>query len=178
MTSEEKKARDREYYHRNRENRLAQAKEYRDRNRDQIREYNRKHNAERKDKMREYREANKERFAAYREEHREHLKELAHARYERIKDKVAEETRSIRKKILDHYGNRCSCCGETTPEFLAIDHINNDGAQHRKLVGGGDRLYRWLIANNFPDGFQLLCHNCNVAKGIYGMCPHQRKENK
>ena len=22
------------------------------------------------------------------------------------------------------------------------------------------------------DGYQLLCHNCNCAKGWYGACPH------
>jgi hypothetical protein len=26
--------------------------------------------------------------------------------------------------------------------------------------------------NEFPDGFQVLCHNCNLAKGYYGECPH------
>jgi hypothetical protein len=30
-----------------------------------------------------------------------------------------------------------------------------------------------LIKNNFPDGFQVLCHNCNMSIGLYGYCPHQ-----
>ena len=34
-------------------------------------------------------------------------------------------------------------------------------------------LNQWLITNNFPMGFQILCWNCNVAKGILGVCPHQ-----
>jgi hypothetical protein len=35
------------------------------------------------------------------------------------------------------------------------------------------RFYRWLITNNFPDDFQILCHNCNYAKS-HGGCPHKR----
>lgn len=25
----------------------------------------------------------------------------------------------------------------------------------------------------WPPGYQVLCHNCNVAKRILGTCPHQ-----
>ena len=25
-------------------------------------------------------------------------------------------------------------------------------------------LHKWIIENNFPKGFQILCHNCNYAK--------------
>ena len=35
-------------------------------------------------------------------------------------------------------------------------------------------LGQWIKKNNFPKGFQILCHNCNVAKGIYGECPHEK----
>ena len=30
----------------------------------------------------------------------------------------------------------------------------------------GQVLRNWIIKNNFPKGFQVLCHNCNYAKGI------------
>lgn len=32
----------------------------------------------------------------------------------------------------------------------------------------------WQRKNNYPKGFQVLCHNCNLAKGFYGKCPHQK----
>jgi hypothetical protein len=83
----------------------------------------------------------------------------------------------IRDKILDHYGRRCSCCGETESRFLEVDHVNNDGKEHRKIVRTNN-LYRWLIKNNFPEGFQILCSNCNKAKGICGICPHQQKREQ
>ena len=30
----------------------------------------------------------------------------------------------------------------------------------------GIDLVKWLTLNDFPDGFQILCHNCNYAKGM------------
>lgn len=83
-------------------------------------------------------------------------------------------TRKYRDIVYEHYGNKCACCGETHREFFAIDHINNDGNIHRKTISG-TTISLWLIRNNFPDGFQILCHNCNMAKALYGQCPHQKE---
>jgi hypothetical protein len=83
-----------------------------------------------------------------------------------------------RQSVLVAYGGACVCCGCDIPEFLTIDHINGDGAKHRE-EGPGNRIYRWLKKNGFPkNNFQLLCFNCNCAKGIYGTCPHQKKGRK
>lgn len=76
-----------------------------------------------------------------------------------------------RWRVLSHYGGRCACCGEDKYEFLAIDHINGGGTQHRAKEKISN-LDRWLINNNFPEGFRILCHNCNMAIGLYGYCPH------
>jgi hypothetical protein len=74
-------------------------------------------------------------------------------------------------------GYRCSCCGETHPAFLSLDHVNNDGGRHRRAIGRGANIYRWLKTNNFPAGFQVLCHNCNHGKHINGgVCPHLMAE--
>ncbi len=88
-----------------------------------------------------------------------------------------EREQQYKQKVVDEYGGKCVCCGESTIEFLTIDHINNNGAQIRKETkqGTGGKLYRWLIKNNFPkDNYQLLCYNCNCAKGFFGYCPHQK----
>ena len=74
-----------------------------------------------------------------------------------------------RLTVIDAYGGVCACCGEYRYEFLALDHVNNDGAAHRKEVGD---VYKWAIKTKFPPSLQLLCHNCNMAKAIYGHCPH------
>lgn len=70
---------------------------------------------------------------------------------------------------------KCACCGETTYQFLSIDHIEGGGNEHRRAVG---KLYLWLRRNNFPEGFQVLCYNCNFAKGHYGSCPHEESRNR
>lgn len=78
----------------------------------------------------------------------------------------------MRLEALEHYGGECVCCGETIKEFLCFDHINNNGSEHRKKMK--DRsIAPWLKRNNYPKGFQVLCHNCNIAKGVYGYCPHK-----
>lgn len=77
-----------------------------------------------------------------------------------------------RALILDHYDHRCACCGESRAEFLTIDHINGGGLAHRRSLKMPS-IDRWLIAQNFPEGFQLLCWNCNLAKMIYRVCPHK-----
>jgi len=87
------------------------------------------------------------------------------------------EYRAERKRIvLEHYGNKCACCGETTPQFLTIDHIKNDGRSHRKKTGSGSAFYTWLIKNKLPDNLdlQVLCWNCNMAKAHYRYCPHNK----
>lgn len=80
--------------------------------------------------------------------------------------------------ILTHYSEGdaplCACCGEANPVFLAVDHIAGDGNIHRKGLNskGGYSFYLWLIREQFPPGFRVLCHNCNHAFGCYGYCPH------
>lgn len=77
-------------------------------------------------------------------------------------------------QVFEHYGNKCACCGEDESCFLAIDHIDGGGNEHRKNIGkAGSGFYKWLINNNFPEGFQILCHNCNMGKHLNnGICPH------
>ena len=70
-----------------------------------------------------------------------------------------------KKLVLAHYGGKCVGCGEDGWAKLAIDHMNNDGNQHRKKINKhGSTFYKWLIDNNFPEEFQVLCHNCNWQK--------------
>jgi hypothetical protein len=85
--------------------------------------------------------------------------------------------RQLKREVFSQYGGcRCSCCGETIIEFLQIDHVHGGGNAHRKSIRkrSGEQFYKWLKANNFPPGFQVLCANCNLAKGAFGECPHER----
>lgn len=85
----------------------------------------------------------------------------------------------LRTAAIAYYSggtNACSCCGETTYEFLAIDHVRGGGNAHKKAIKrAGTNYYRWLAKNGYPDGLRVLCHNCNCARGFYGVCPHEIK---
>jgi hypothetical protein len=70
----------------------------------------------------------------------------------------------------------CRLCGQCDLDVLTLDHVQNDGSFHRKAVfgphgmagsvGTGTRTYRWVIDNNYPEGFQVLCLNCNYKKHL------------
>ena len=88
----------------------------------------------------------------------------------------------LRKTIIDHYSggtNKCACCEEPELDFLTIDHIGGGGSKHVRDISKGkasDKFYRWLLTNNFPDGFQVLCWNCNCGRAKHkGVCPHKLK---
>lgn len=98
---------------------------------------------------------------------------------ERHKSRQRDRHQEQKREAMEAYGGRCACCGESELVFLAIDHIDNDGAEHRREsgMGKGPRAYRWLRDREYPSGFQVLCHNCNYAKSR-GVCPHQSREGE
>lgn len=106
----------------------------------------------------------------YRQRNREKIRNRAREHYQKWKIK-------FRDLVFNHYGKKCVCCGEGHIEFLTIDHINNDGNKHRRELSGSSKagtwFYKWLMNNNFPNGFQILCWNCNWGKRLGG-CPHKK----
>jgi len=87
-----------------------------------------------------------------------------------------EYNNNLRNEILRHYSNgtfKCACCGLNTLEFLTLDHIYGNGSKHRKGIGQGTTFYNWIKRNNYPEGFRVLCMNCNFSYGHYGYCPHK-----
>lgn len=99
---------------------------------------------------------------------------------ERYKDKARvahrEQNQVFKRKAFEAYGGCfCACCGEAHIEFLSIDHIAGDGAEHRRELqrhSRGTVFYRWLSKHHYPPGFRVLCFNCNFALGAYHACPH------
>jgi hypothetical protein len=95
-----------------------------------------------------------------------------------------QDNKKLRAAVLVGYGGdppRCACCGEQTVEFLGLDHINGNGkADRARFPGGQTQFFRHLVREGFPDRdrYQILCHNCNLAKGFYGECPHQRQRQE
>lgn len=79
-----------------------------------------------------------------------------------------------RIRVLEGYGGCCACCGESDPRFLTIDHVDGNGAEHRRDLGtGSNRVWLQIIREGFPEGYQCLCYNCNCGRAINGgVCPH------
>ncbi len=113
-------------------------------------------------------------------------KRLKYGRYYRLKYRLEllPKKRSFWKRqrleVLAHYSKgklECACCKEKTYEFLSLDHIKGGGNAHRKRLKS-KYILSDLKRRGFPKGFQVLCHNCNLAKGFYGACPHKQKRLK
>lgn len=99
----------------------------------------------------------------------------------KTKIRIKEYQRKVKIEVFNHYSNediRCQCCNEKEIKFLCLDHIDGGGGEERKRLNGrgGVIFYAYLKAHKYPEGYQLLCFNCNGAKGIYGFCPHNNKQ--
>ena len=135
---------------------------------------NRKWAKEHKDKVKESmkkwrktpkgREYTNEESSKYRRKYRKRLN---------IANRIYRE--NVRRAVFENYGSFCACCGEDDIRFLSIDHVNNDGNHHRKTDPRAKDIYYWLRKHNFPEGFQVLCFNCNIGKKRHGVCPHKIK---
>ncbi len=121
-------------------------------------------------------------YKKYREEHRSERNKYKKLYCTQNPDKVRRwrltKYRKLRDEVYAHYGGYiCACCGETTREFLTIDHIDGNGNEHRRSIGigkAGSKFYYWLKKNNYPSGFQILCFNCNCGRERNkGICPHK-----
>ena len=93
----------------------------------------------------------------------------------KCKHKRAEYRLAIKEEVLNSYGGKCACCGENNLLFLTLDHIYNDGSQHRKkLMAIGNGFYLKIRKLGYPKGsLQILCWNCHYAKTYFGVCPHK-----
>lgn len=124
----------------------------------------------------------------YNEKHREEISEYQRGYYQRHREQViarsalrhqlnkahcnelnCERRRNLKTEVITHYGNgQCTCvkCGFNDIRALSIDHINGGGCRQKQETGlrAGSAIYAWLKRNNYPDGYQTLCHNCQWIK--------------
>jgi hypothetical protein len=98
-------------------------------------------------------------------------------------NRIRYETR-VRLEALRAYGGEspaCSCecgCRESKFVYLELDHVNNDGAAHRKLLMGkrygGIGFLTILKRLGWPKDppIRVLCVKCNVGRQRnQGQCP-------
>ncbi len=129
-------------------------------------------------------------LADWQKRNREHVAEQRAIRYRTVYHKdpdwVAannlrsrESHRLLRHEAIMAYGGyKCECCGETEPRFMTLDHVFDNGAEHRRSVGTQKSrrvaIWRWLKINGYPEGYQVLCMNCNAGREWNGgVCPHK-----
>lgn len=127
------------------------------------------------------RQATAEEKAAYQhawyEDNKDAVRSRAAQWYEDNKETILkrhkERYAETRVLVIEAYGGKCACCGEDTPDFLTLDHVDGGGNAHRKEIGSD--VWSWARRNEFPDILQLLCYNCNGAKdrSLSKTCPHQ-----
>lgn len=83
----------------------------------------------------------------------------------------------LKAAAIEHYSggtNACASCGFFADiDALCLDHINDDGAAHRRELGcsarggsAGTTMYERLKALGWMPGLQVLCANCNTIKAI------------
>lgn len=88
---------------------------------------------------------------------REHYREHPNIHHDRhIKLKVLILTHYSPNGVLGCSWPDCTVCDL---DVLTLDHVNDDGAQHRQTVGSGSATYAFLKRHNLPAGFQTLCMN-------------------
>lgn len=121
----------------------------------------------------EFREKKKQLVYEWRKKNPDKYKEATKKYFSLYKEKYIKLRLKKRLKVLRHYSGgtpRCRCCGEDGIPFLTIDHIVPLSGKKRD----GGNLCDFLVRNNFPVGFQVLCYNCNLAKGESEDCPHKK----
>jgi len=145
---EERQAYQSAYYQANRECIGIRAKKWREEHKEQRRAY-----------LQQYYKDNKERAQVY---DRTHLQKLARR----------ETLHRLKLNILSYYSNPsglpiCNNCGEQDIDVLCVDHVNGGGHQeHLRLKRNGSSFYGWLVKSGYPNGYQILCYNCNKKKEI------------
>jgi hypothetical protein len=85
-----------------------------------------------------------------------------------------EANEKIREAVINIYSNGeacCNICRIADLDVLCLDHIANDGKEHRdylrSMYGGGvSQICRMIRKLDYPPGFQVLCFNCNMKKEI------------
>lgn len=105
-------------------------------------------------------------YAKNRDKHIEYLRKRMRDNPELVRSQSNASYHKVRFEVLSHYSPDLCCvkCGFNGHiSALSIDHINGDGADHRRQLGGSN-MYRWIKNNDFPNTFQVLCMNCQFIK--------------
>ena len=159
-----------EYYQKHKKERIEHTKKYNELHKKERNEYNKKYRKEQQTQI------NHRRRLYYQQHRKEEIQRSIN--YNRnFKMRIKKRISKTRMIVLEHYTNGTTKCQniynldhsgmENDPDYicaLEIDHKNRNEKSSERLHG--DKLCRWLIKNDFPEGFQILCPTCNTLKRI------------
>lgn len=80
-------------------------------------------------------------------------------------------SKDLRKKFLETYGTRCSCCEDSREFTLTLDHITPVGGWKKGLRRSSKAEYFKALQEYRPDVYQVLCYSCNHCKRALSKCP-------
>uniref|UniRef100_A0A6H1ZII1 Uncharacterized protein n=1 Tax=viral metagenome TaxID=1070528 RepID=A0A6H1ZII1_9ZZZZ len=124
---------------------------------------------ETKEKLREWYHKQMETNPKFVERQRERIKKYYYNHQDNMRDRNKRRSENRKIEVLAYYGGgkvACVSCGFSDIRALSIDHVNGNGCEHRKEVGNGIHLYNWLVKNNYPEGYQTFCMNCQFIKRV------------
>lgn len=84
-----------------------------------------------------------------------------------VRERERNRARELKLEVIRVYSKGsmcCAYCGYSDVRALELDHIDNNGQAHRKALNNRKTVYQDVKCNNYPDGFQILCSNCNKIK--------------
>lgn len=92
----------------------------------------------------------------------------------RVRLRTKQYTRHLayKESVVNVYTNGVGLCqtpdcGQGDLDVLCVDHVDNNGAQQRKVQRRtGNSFYLWLRMHDYPHGYQILCANCNLKKEV------------
>lgn len=87
---------------------------------------------------------------------------------ERDKENQRRSRGKVRLEVIRHYSPEVKCkkCGFGDIRVLTIDHIDGRTKKERENKVSGWKLYTKIRQSNYPDGYQVLCMNCQFIKRV------------
>lgn len=174
---EDAKARQRRRYEAHREEVIAQSAKWQKDNPERVAQQRAKRREKHNEESRQYYYDNKQQVldyqtqwraenpekklaqnARYRERNRDEIRVKGRQYHRRTRGSARERHQESRLEALAAYGNKCACCGEDNLGFMTIDHVFDDGAEHRREVGSGTKFYKWLKAQIHGDDYWETRH--------------------
>ena len=94
---------------------------------------------------------------------------------EKVEESTSESTRKRKEKnyaskSFQHMGGNVHVAENLSQSFSPSTTLTGGGTKHRKEVNG--KVYEELRRLGFPEGYRVLCWNCNWAYRLNGYCPH------